>query len=139
MTATTAFIRYLKDNGLYVSYYPVIKQSYNNFKKQVIGCRGKEYWNLYLYNPLAEIDKNGIPKNRENVIMLDMMIRYCYYRFIDTWYVIQTYNPHPTPISQYLVSNLYRYSIKNFKRYQLTTMMPFDRAEGKRKFYFEFK
>ena len=139
MTATTAFIRYLKENGLYAGYYPVIKKSYNRFKEEVIEYRGKEYWDLYLYNPLIELDDEGIPKKKENEIMIDMMLRYCYYRFIDTWYVIQSYNRDPTPISQFLVGDLYKYSIKNFKRYQLTTMMPFDRAEGRRKFNFEFK
>lgn len=124
MTATQVFVRFLKDTGNYSSVYPVLKGAYLQLKKVIYSIRGEKYWYDNIYNSLVGVDKEGNQKLDERKIMLDALLKYNYYRFIDAFYAISALsNPYKYFVDS-LSKELYKFSIKNLNKYQLTHMGP---------------
>jgi hypothetical protein len=133
MTATQVFLRFLKENGYYTKYSLLLRRHYLNVKKIIIGRNGEEYWDKNFYKPLIKAHSRGKQKCKEKNIMLDALLMYTQYRFIDSFYVIGVYEYKKT-------SELYRFSIKRVKRYQLTRMRTYLSYSGQRKILqFEYK
>ena len=132
MTATQVFLRFLKENGYYAKYSLFLKRHYLNVKKNIIEKYGEEYWNKTFYGPLIKAHSSDKQKCKEKNIMLDALLMYTQYRFIDSFYVIGVYEYKKT-------SELYRFSIKRVKRYQLTRMQTYLSHLGRRILKFEYK
>ena len=132
MTATQVFLRFLKENGYYTKYSLFLKRHYLNVKKIIIEKYGEEYWYKNIYGPLIKAHSSDKQKCKEKNIMLDALLMYSQYRFIDSFYVIGVYEYKKT-------SDLYKFSIKRVKRYQLTRMQTYLSHLGRRILKFEYK
>lgn len=130
MTATQVFKRFLKDNGLYTSYMPRLKSAYDNAKECTFKYNGEDYWEKQIYQPLIGNEKT------EKDIMLDAMLKLTGYRFIDAIWAISIYSDRSVyALNEELSKSLYKYAIKNLKRYQLTAF----RVQNKKNIRFEYK
>ena len=130
MTATQVFKRFLKDNGLYTSFMPRLKNAYDKAKNCAFKYNGEEYWEKQIYQPLIGNEKT------ERDIMLDAILKLTGYRFIDAMWAISIYSDSPVyALSEKLSKSLYKYAIKNLKRYQLTAF----RVQNKKNIRFEYK
>lgn len=132
MTATQVFLRFLKENGYYTRYSLLLRRRYLSVKKNIIEGNGEQYWNKNIYEPLIKAHSNGKQKCKEKNIMLDALLLYTQYRFIDSFYALGVYEYKKT-------AELYKFSIKRVKRYQLTRIRPYLRCGKYKTIQFEYK
>lgn len=132
MTATQVFLRFLKENGYYTKYSLLLRRHYLSIKRNTIERNGEQYWNKYIYEPLINTHSNDKQKCKEKNIMLDALLVYTQYRFIDSFYAIGIYDYKKA-------SELYKFSIKRVKRYQLTRIRPYLRHGKYEAIQFEYK
>lgn len=132
MTATQVFFRFLKENGYYTKYSLLLRRHYLDVKKFMIERNGEQYWNKNIYEPLIKAHSSDKQKCKEKNIMLDALLMYTQYRFIDSFYAMGVYEYKKT-------AELYKFSIKRVKRYQLTRMRTYLSYLGHKIFQFEYK